>query len=106
MNNIFNQLYLKIFSEPGHFIYPIIYIFTIFLSAFIAWWIFNFIIGKVEKKYHDKPFLKNKYIFILIKKAGHYSILIVAGMGTIQLLNMPFVEKIFFAFLIILLSII
>ena len=104
MKDAFNQLYLKIFSEPEHFIYPIIYIVVIFFSAFIAWWIFNFIIGKVERKYHDKPFLKNKYIFILIKKAGHYSILIFAGMGIIQLLKMPFVEKIFFAFLIILLS--
>ncbi|MCD4716541.1 MAG: mechanosensitive ion channel family protein, partial [Desulfobacterales bacterium] len=60
---------------------------------------------RLRKKYHDRPFFeKNEQIFILIKRAGHYSILILVGIGLLNLYKAPIAERIFFAFMIILLS--
>jgi small-conductance mechanosensitive channel len=84
---------------------PVVHILIILVSAAIAWWILNAVIGKVRKKNQDRPFFeKNDQIFILVKKAGHYSILILVGIALVNLLKAPLVEKIFFAFMIILLA--
>ena len=81
------------------------YILVVLISVVIAWWVFNVIIGRVEKRYSDRPFFeRNRVILIFIKRAGHYSILILAGIALLNLFNMPIMEKIFYAFMIILLS--
>lgn len=105
MEDFFNRFYNQIFPHSGTSLNPAIHIPIILVSAAIAWWIFNAVIGKLKKKYHDRPFFeKNEQIFVLIKRAGHYSILILVGIGVLNLYKAPIAERIFFAFMIILLS--
>ncbi len=105
MDKIFDRYYHLVLADLGSFINSIVYILVVFLSTIIAWWVFNAIIGKVKKRYHNRPFLKkNDRIFVLIKRAGHYSILILASIALLNLFEAPIVERIFYAFMIILLS--
>ncbi len=105
MEGFFGEFYNQIFPHSGTSLNPAIHIPIILVSAAIAWWIFNAVIGTLKKKYHDRPFFeKNEQIFILIKRAGHYSILILVGIGLLNLYKAPMAERIFFAIMIILLS--
>jgi MscS family membrane protein len=98
----FDQCFL---SNTDPFIGSIIHILAILALAVIAWWSFNVVVRRFEKKYRDRPFFeKNERIFLLIKRAGHYSILILAGIGLINLYQATIVERIFYAFMIMLLS--
>jgi len=105
MEGPFSRFYNQIFPHSGTPLNPVIQILIMLVLAAIAWWIFNAVIGRLKKKYHDSPFFeKNEQIFILIKRAGHYSILILVGISLLNLFQAPMAEKIFFAFMIILLS--
>jgi MscS family membrane protein len=98
----FDQCFL---SQTDPLLATIIHILAVLALAIIAWWFFNGVVRRFEKKYHDRPFFeKNERIFILIKRAGHYSILILLGIGLINLYHATIVERIFYAFMIILLS--
>jgi small-conductance mechanosensitive channel len=77
----------------------------IFIGAAIGWWIFNVVLKRVEKGYKEHPFYrKNKQIFLLFRKAGHYAILILVGIGVINLFHLPLLQRLFFAFMILLLA--
>ncbi len=105
MTDLFSRLYNQIFPHSGTSLNPVIHIPIILISAVIAWWIFNAVVRKLKKKYRDRPFFeKNEQVFILIKRAGHYSILILVGIGLLNLYKAPIAERIFFAFMIILLA--
>jgi small conductance mechanosensitive channel len=105
MEGFLKEFYNQIFPHSGTSLNPAIHIPIILVSAAIAWWIFNAVIGRLKKKYHDRPFFeKNEQIFILIKRAGHYSILILVGIGLLNLYKAPIAERIFFAFMIIFIS--
>ena len=105
MKRFFERLYQDLISHPESIVSSIISISAIFLSAAIAWWIFNAIVRKLERKYHDRVFLeKGDSIFILVKRAGHYTILILVGIVLVKQLQVPIVEKIFYAFMILILS--
>ena len=79
---------------------------AILAGGFVVWWIFNFVINRFEKRYKARPlFEKNEKIIALIKKAGHYTILILMGVAFLKNFQAPMVEKIFYAFFIILLCI-
>ena len=105
METYFRKYYDQIFSDPQQVLNLTIRVSAILVTAAIAWWIFNAITKKIRKKYHDRPFFKNNdHLFFLIKRAGHYSILALAGIWLVNLFQAPFVERIFSAFLIILLT--
>jgi small-conductance mechanosensitive channel len=105
MENPLKRISAHFFSDPGPFVSSVIHILAIFMAAGIGWWIFNMVIGKLEKKYHGRPFFeKNDFIFILIKRAGHYSILIFVGIGLVKKFQAPMMERVFYAFMILLLS--
>ena len=105
MTDIFKRFYQQIFSDPAQLLSFTIRVFAIIVFAAIAWWIFNSILRKIRKKYHDRPFFeKNEHLFILVKRAGHYSILALVGIGLVNLFQAPIVERIFYAFIIILLA--
>ena len=105
METYFKRYYDQIFSDPQQLLNLTIRVLAILVAAAIGWWIFNAITKKIRKKYHDRPFFKNNdQIFFLIKRAGHYSILALAGIWLVNLLEAPFVKRIFSAFLIILLT--
>lgn len=105
METYFRRYYNQIFSDPQQLLNLTIRVLAILVAAAIAWWIFNAITKKIRKKYHDRPFFKNNdHLFFLIKRAGHYSILALAGIWLVNLFQAPFVKRIFSAFLIILLT--
>jgi small-conductance mechanosensitive channel len=105
METYFRRYYDQIFSDPQQLLNMTIRVSAILVAAAIAWWIFNSITKKLRNKYHDRPFFKNNdQIFFLIKRAGHYSILALAGIWLVNLFEAPFAKRIFSAFLIILLT--
>jgi len=105
METYFRRYYDQIFSDPQQLLNLTIRVSAILVAAAIGWWIFNAITKKIRKKYHDRPFFKNNdHLFFLIKRAGHYSILALAGIWLVNLFEAPFIKRIFSAFLIILLT--
>ena len=105
METYFRRYYDQIFSDPQQLLNLTIRVSAILVAAAIGWWIFNAITKKIRKKYHDRPFFKNNdQIFFLIKRAGHYSILALAGIWLVNMFEAPFIKRIFSAFLIILLT--
>jgi small-conductance mechanosensitive channel len=105
MGTYFRKYTNQIFSDPQQLLNLTIRVLAIFVAAAIAWWIFNVITKKIRNKYHDRPFFKNNdQLFFLVKRAGHYSIIALTGIWLVNLFKAPFVERIFFAFLIILLA--
>jgi len=105
MDSPLRQLYLQVFSDPGPLVDSIIHVAAILVLAAIAWWIMDAVVGKMERRYHTRPFFeKNDTFFTLLKRGGHYSILILSGIGLIQLFQVPMLEKIVYAFMVLLLS--
>lgn len=105
METYFRKYYNQIFSDPQQLLNLTIRVLAILVAAAIGWWIFNVITKKIRNKYHDRPFFKNNdHLFFLVKRAGHYSILALAGIWLVNLFEAPFVKRIFSAFLIILLT--
>lgn len=75
----------------------------IVISFILVWWIFNRVVKRVEKKFKERPFFqKNEPFFELFKKAGHYTILIFAGVGVIRVVHIPLLDKIFYVIIILL----
>ncbi len=99
------NLYHKYFVQQGLTIEYVIKVFFILVTATVAWWIFNFIMRRIEKRYREQSFFqKNRLFFPLIRKAGHYTILILLGIGLVDLIHVPIIEKIFYAFMIMVLA--
>jgi len=95
----------KVFEDPGALAGSIIHMLAIFVLAVIAWWILGAVIGKLEKRYHTRPFFeKNDSFFKLLKRGGRYSILILSGIGLIKLFQAPLLEKTVYAFMVLMLS--
>ena len=68
MEDSLKQCYMQFFSETGPLAGPIIHVAAILIVACIAWWVSNRVLGKIEKKYHDRPFFeKNDSLFVLLK---------------------------------------
>lgn len=105
MKDPFKGLYDQIVLNPERLLYPVMKVLGIFVAAALAWWIYNMVIGKIEKKYEARLFLeKNERIFLLTRRAGHYFILILVGTGLLKLVQAPVMGKIFNAFMIILIT--
>ncbi len=105
MKNLLKKFDQCFLSNTDPFIGSIIHIVAILALAIIAWWTFGTVIRRFEKRYRDRPFFeKNERLFMLVKRAGHYSILILVGIGLINLYQATIIEKIFYAFMILLLS--
>jgi len=103
--NILQDLYQKYLLQRGLAIDSIMKVLFIFVTATVAWWILNFVLRRVENRYKDHPFVqKNKYFFVLIRRAGHYTILFLVGIGLISLVHAPIIEKVFYALMIMVLA--
>jgi len=95
----------RIVSDPMVILDPLIRIAALLIAAALAWWIYNKVIARVEKTYGDRPFFeKSTRIFPLIRRAGHYLIIILLGTALLKLFHVPFMERLFNAFMIILLT--
>ncbi len=101
----FTEYYQKVVSHSDILLQAAVYILVIFTAGAISWWIFNVVMNRLEKRYHDRPFFrKSRRLLFLLKRAGHYCILIAAGTGLINLFDLPIVHKVFGAFMIMLLA--
>ena len=104
MEKILKTIYGHL-SDPGPALHSVMNVLFILISAAVAWWVFNFILKRIEKRYRDEPFFqKNSQVFLLLGKAGHYSIIILLGIGLLRLIHFPFMEKIFYALMILILA--
>jgi small-conductance mechanosensitive channel len=105
MEDRIRRIYHALFSDPGPYMAGMVRILAILLLAALSWWIFNGVIRKFEKKCRDRSFFKkNAWFFALIKRAGHFSIMLLVGIGVMSLFHAAMVERVFYAFLIILLA--
>ena len=105
MEGSLKQFYMQLCSDSGTLAGPVIHVVAILVVACIAWWVSNRVLGKIEKKYHDRPFFeKNESLFVLLKRGAHHSILILTGIGLVNLFQAPIIEKCFYAFMILLLT--
>ncbi len=105
VKEILQNLYQKYFVQQGLTLEYVIKVFLILITATVAWWIFNLIMRRVEKRFREQSFFqKNRLFFPLIRKAGHYTILILLGIGLVDLIHAPIIEKIFYAFMIMVLA--
>jgi MscS family membrane protein len=99
------NLYQKYLVQQGLRVEYIITVVLILITAAIAWWIFNLIVRRFKKRYGERPFFqKNRLFFPLVRKAGHYTILIWVGIGLVSLIHASIIEKIFYAFMIMVLA--
>ena len=95
----------QILSYQGPASHSAVRLLAILLTAAISWWVFNIAVRRMEKRVQAHPFFqRNRALFALLRKAGHYTILILAGIGLINLVHMPMLKQIFFAFMIMLLA--
>jgi MscS family membrane protein len=105
MKVIVADLYETILTHKNTMLDTAVKVAGILVLAAIVWWVFNKIVKMLEKKYLERPFFqKNKDIFVLFKKAGHYTIVILVAAGLTNLANLPHLEKAFFALMILLLA--
>ncbi len=100
-----SDIYHKIMANPKVYLMPAILFVGVFVVAAILWWVFNIALGRAKKRLEKRPFFqRNDYIFPLIKKAGHYTILIIAGARLLQMFKADILERMFYAFLVIFLA--
>ena len=104
MEGLLRGLYPKQLADMDPTIGSLIHILAMFLVAAVAWWVFNWLTSKLKKKFLESPYFKEERIFLLLRKAGHYSILILLGVGLVNLFQAPVMERVFFACMIILLA--
>lgn len=101
LKEFYQQIILKE-HQTGQVIFDILIVLG---AGVMTWWAFNLIFRVIKKRCKERPFFqKNKRFLTILKKAGHYSILLVMGAGLIHYFNLPIIDKIFSAFMIILLA--
>lgn len=105
MDNRLRDLYRQFLSHQDPLLNAVIHVLVILITAAVVWWVFNFILRRVEKRFQEHPFLqKNNRLFPLLKKAGNYTILVMIGIGLINLIHIPIMGRIFYALMIMLLA--
>ncbi|MBW1731285.1 MAG: mechanosensitive ion channel [Deltaproteobacteria bacterium] len=105
MSEYFNQIYHRVVSNPQVYLVPVVRVVGVFVVASIAWWVLNMVVATMKKRLGQRPFFqRNDYIFPLTRRAGHYSILILAGAKLVEFLHVSMLEKVFYALLVLLLA--
>jgi hypothetical protein len=107
MNNLFaffDRLQAAFGTTPPYLQVVLKALFAV-AGSLIAWFILKRIFVSFRKKTQNQDFIQiNAQIYNLIEKAIYYGLIIVAGTYLIRLFNVLMLEKIFHAFLIILLA--
>jgi len=105
MVSYWKTVYENIRTHPEVWMKPILYTILVFVFAALGWWIFNRVMDRIEKRFKDRTlFVKNPALFGLVKKTGHYTVILIAGAWLLHLFHAPVAEKIFFALMILLIS--
>lgn len=101
--HVFFEKIQTIFNTQAPFLQIMLKALVAIVLALIAWFILKRTLSSVEKK--RKNLQINAQIFDLLQKALFYGLIIITGTYLIRLFNVLFLEKIFHAFLIMLLAI-
>ncbi|MDZ7698289.1 MAG: mechanosensitive ion channel family protein [Deltaproteobacteria bacterium] len=105
MKAVFKGFIDRIVSEPEIILDPLIRVAALLIVAALIWWIYNKVIAKLVKTYGSRPFFeKSTRIFHLIRRAGHYLIIILLGTALLRFFHAPLMERLFNALMIILLT--
>ena len=105
MENILKDEYLKFLFPQDPILNSIVNVIFVLVMGAIAWWALNFIIKRVEKRNQGRPFVQaNKQFFPLIRKSGHYVVIILVVSRLINLVHVPIIERVFYAFMIMILA--
>ena len=101
----FKETYDQFMADPERFVMGALHVVGIFLAGAVAWWLLSLIIRRMEKRFEGRPFFKNTdRLFPLIRRAGHYAVYLFVGMALINLINSEMMNRIFGAFMIMLLT--
>lgn len=105
MKNFFANLYERMLTDPWPVLNKAFHLLAILIAASLAWWILNKILTRLKKRYEGTRFLlKNETFFILVRRAGHFCILLVSAIWIFKVFNILFIEKIFSAAIILILA--
>ena len=101
----FQETYNQLMADPERFLIGAGRVAGIFIAGAVAWWLINLIVKRIEKRFSDRPFFKkSNRLFILIQRAGHYGVYLFVGTALINLMQSDLMNRIFGAFMIMLLS--
>ncbi len=101
----FQNYYEKLIDNPQPFLSAGLNILAIVIAGALAYWLMNVITRRLEKKFSDRPFFKkNDRFFALVKRAGHYGVYLFMGTALINLIDSQVMNRIFGAFMIMLLA--
>ncbi len=104
MTDFLRSIYERMFADPGPWLAGLGNLVAILAVAAVAWWIFNAVIGRLGRAQRVQPLLEEGgAVLALIRRAGHYLILLLAGAAVVRLFRAPLVERLFYAFMILLL---
>ncbi|MBW2102763.1 MAG: mechanosensitive ion channel family protein [Deltaproteobacteria bacterium] len=82
-----------------------IYIVGVLLGAAAGWWVWNILVRAFRRKYEGRPFLQgDDSLFPLVRRGGHYAVVILAGAALLRRFQVPVVENLFYALLILVLA--
>ena len=105
MENTLKDEYLEFLFLQDPVINSIVNVIFVLVMGAIAWWALNFIIKRVEKRKQGRPFVQaNKQFFPLIRKSGHYVVIILVVSRLINLVHVSIIERGFYAFMIMILA--
>jgi small-conductance mechanosensitive channel len=104
MKDLLKKYGEQILTDPEKMISTALYVAALIVGAFAAWWVVHLVTRRLEKRVKDRPvFEKNRQIFAIVRRAGHYLILFLLGMAVLRLVQAPTVSKVFYAMMILLL---
>ena len=80
--------------------------FIVLVVAFFVWGLLKRLLARVQKKTTGNRFLSaHREIFVLIRRSVGFAIIFFTGINLINIFKIPFLEKFFFALLILLVSV-
>lgn len=83
----------------------IINVALILVTGAVVWCVFNFVIKRLDKMNQTRPFFqKNKQFFPLVRKSGHSAIIFLVIIGLVNLVHVPIIDRVFYAFMIMILA--
>lgn len=107
MDNLvaFFDMLKSIFDGESNYFLIIYKALIAIIGSFIIWLIFKRILNSVEKRIAKYEFVKiNKRIFVVVRNAFLYALLLVTGSYLIKIFNVHLFEKLFHAVFIVLLA--
>ncbi len=102
----FEEIFRKFWDRISHnymkLIIIVLKLFLLCLGALFCWWLFKKILARLTPVLNRFTFFeKNPKVIDLMRRAGGYIILVALGVIALNVLRLPFLEKFFYAGLIL-----